>query len=313
MRNYFGFNLTGKKLFPVWISFLISFAIPYAALIMLSSNIQPGTKPSPFILPILLLLMLVAFVFSYYFTKLAIENISYKEKTIVFNGTFGKYLLKLLLGLFLTIITLGIYMAWFIRDLNRFFVNHSSYEQENLQFNGKAGKLFWILALTLLVPIIVMTSVIISYAIAHKDHPAAPGMFFPLAMLIVMIPYIYCVYKWYVNISYRSYHIVWETNFWNSCGKIALEMFLSIITLGIYIPLATIRLYKYFISRTVAVADDRKLTFGYEIEPLNDFLFIWGQTLLTIITLFIYHPWAYCKVRSRILSKTYLEQNQENF
>lgn len=104
MRNYFGFNLTGKKFFPVWISFLISFAIPYAALIMLSSNIQPGTKPSPFILPILLLLMLVAFVFSYYFTKLAIENISYKEKTIVFSGTFGKYLLKLLLGLFLTMI-----------------------------------------------------------------------------------------------------------------------------------------------------------------------------------------------------------------
>ena len=308
MKNYFGFNLTGKKFFPIWISFLILFAVPYVTLLVTMSHVQPGTKPSPLILPAFLFLMIIAFVFSFFFTKLAIENITWKEKAIAFDGTFGKYLWKVLLGLFLSIITLGIYMAWFIRDINRFFINHSSYNSEKLDFKGKGGKLFLILTLTLLVPIIVLTSLMVTYQIGHKGEASSTGILFPLIMMIVMIPYIYCVYKWYVNINYKSYHITWETGFWNSCGKIAIEIFLSIVTIGIYMPLAMVRLYKYFIHKTIAVSDDRKLTFGYDIDPLNDFLFIWGQMLLTIATLFIYYPWAYCKTRSRILSKTYLEQ-----
>ena len=89
---------------------------------------------------------------------------------------------------------------------------------------------------------------------------------------------------------------------------IAFEILLTIITLGIYFPIAMIRLYKYFADKTIANGTDRKLKFGYDIDPLNDFLFIWGQTLLTIITLGIYYPWAFCKIGKRILSKTYLTE-----
>lgn len=72
--------------------------------------------------------------------------------------------------------------------------------------------------------------------------------------------------------------------------------------------LFSLKLYKYFVEKTVATNDSRKLTFGYDIEPSQDFLFIWGQTLLSIITLGIYYPWAFCKIGSRVLSKTYLEE-----
>ena len=109
-----------------------------------------------------------------------------------------------------------------------------------------------------------------------------------------------------VNISYKDYIISWETKFWNSYAKIALEIILSIVTVGIFAPLAMVRLYEYFADKTYAISGDAKLKFGYEIDQLNDFLFIWGQMLLTIITLSIYYPWAYCKIRKRILSKTYL-------
>jgi hypothetical protein len=73
-------------------------------------------------------------------------------------------------------------------------------------------------------------------------------------------------------------------------------------------PMAILRLYKYFSEKTIATSPERKLKFGYAIDQLNDFLFIWGQTLLTIITLGIYYPWAFCKIGKRVLSKTYLRE-----
>jgi uncharacterized membrane protein YjgN (DUF898 family) len=86
----------------------------------------------------------------------------------------------------------------------------------------------------------------------------------------------------------------------------ALEIFLSIITIGIYYPMAMIKLYKYFTDKTVARSAERSLIFGYDIETTDDFLMIWGQTLLTIVTLGIYFPWALCKIGNRIIGKTYM-------
>lgn len=309
MKNYFGFNLTGKKLFPVWFLFLVFFIVPYGAIIFMTKDIHSGEKPSLLILPLMLLLIIIAFVFTFYLTKLAIENITYKDKAIVFEGTFGKFMGKILLGFLLTMITLGIYGAWFAKDMIRYFTNNSFYNAENFEFKGKGGKLFIILLLTLILPLILVSIILVAFMAGHKDQDSSKVIMFQLIFLVILIPYIYSVYKWSANVNYKDFHISWETNFWNSCGKLAIEILLSVITIGIYSPLAVIRLYKYFAERTVAVGNEKKLTFGYDIDPLNDFLFIWGQILLTIITLSIYYPWAYCKVRSRILGKTYLEQN----
>lgn len=112
--------------------------------------------------------------------------------------------------------------------------------------------------------------------------------------------------------TYKNFTISWKTTFWSACGKIALEIFLSLITVGIYYPLAWIKLYKYFVDRTVATSDERTLEFGYDIEPASDFLFIWGQSLLSIITLGIYYPWSCCKIYGRIVGKTFIEEKAEN-
>jgi len=309
MKNYFSFNLTGKKYLPIWILFLICFMVPYGVLIFSMKNIQHGDSPSLIFFPLILLIIIVAFAFSFYTTKLTIENVFYKDQPIVFSGTFGIFIGKVLLGLFLTIITLGIYMAWFLADLQKFFTNNSSFNQENFEFKGKAGKLFVILLLTMFVPVIILTIIMSVFIVSNKDNAPMFILISQMMMFIILIPYMYYVYKWIVNIRYKDYSITWHTEFWPSCGKIALEILLSFITLGIFFPLAMLRLYTYFAPKTHAVSDENTLTFGYDIDPLNDFLFIWGQILLTIITLSIYYPWAFCKTRSRILSKTYLIQN----
>ncbi len=309
MKNYFSFNLTGKKFLPIWILFLFFFIAPYGTMIYTMKGVQPGNSPSLIILPLILLLIVIAFVLTFYIAKLTIENIAYKDKAIVFNGTFGKYIGTVLLGFFLSIITLGVYLAWFVRNMHRFFVNNSSYDSHNLKFQGKGGKLFVILLLTIIIPIIILSIVMAKFIMANGMQQVSSFVIIQqLITVIIMIPYMYLIYKWMVNVDYKDYHISWETDFWPSCGKIGLEMLLTIITVGIYMPLASVRLYKYFAEKTLVADNDNKLRLGYDIESLNDFLLIWGQTLLTIITLGVYYPWAFCKIGNRILGKTYMEK-----
>jgi uncharacterized membrane protein YjgN (DUF898 family) len=272
-------------------------------------NIQPGQTPSLWILPFIFVLIFVAYAIIFYIVKLTIESIFYKDKSIEFKGSFGNFLGTLFLGIFLTIITLGVYAAWFIRDIHRFFIDNSSYNSNSMKFKGKGGKLFVIILLTIMVPIIVFSIVIAKYMLSNPSQISSMVIIQQIVMNLILIPYMYLVYKWMINIDYKEFNITWKTDFWSSCSKILMEMILTIITIGIYGPLAMLRLYKYFTDRTIAESSERKLEFGFDMDQLNDFLFIWGQTLLTIITLGIYYPWAICKIGNRILSKTYLQED----
>lgn len=308
MKNYFGFTLTGKKLLPIWLIFYFLFIVPYVTLILQMKKIQPGASPSGMLFLFLFFLILIAFFITFYLAKLMIENFQYKDNPISFNGKFGKFVGLVLGGLVLSIITLGIYMAWFIRNMHRFFVNNSVFENEPFKFQGKGGRLFVILLLTIFLPILVLTIIMTKVFMTNPEHVSSSYIFIQqIITWIIMIPYMYFIYKWMVNIDYKSYNIRWETEFWNSCGKLALEIFLSIITIGIYFPLAIIKLYAYFTERTIAQSGDIKRKFGFDKDNVNDFLFIWGQTLITIITLGFYYPWAISKIGTRILNRTYLE------
>lgn len=309
MKNYFGFTLTGKKLLPIWLLFYILFVAPYVALIIKMKDIQHGTTPSSmmFIFPLIILLMLVAFFISFYLVKLMIENITYKDKSVTFNGKFSKFVGLIIGGFLLSIITLGIYLAWFIRDLHRFFINNSVYENESFTFQGKGGRLFVIFLLTLVLPMIVLAIIIAQGLMLNTGQTSTTYVFIQQAItVIIMIPYMYYVYKWMVNINYKQYHIQWKTNFWKSCGKLLIEILLIVITFGIYYPMALIKIYAYFTERTIVQSDETKRKFGFDTAHLNDFLFIWGQLLLIIITLGIYYPWAICKIGTRMLSRTYV-------
>ena len=308
MKNYLGFSLTGKKLLPIWLFFYALFIVPYILLIIKMKNIQTGGTPPVMIFIFVFLLILIALLITFYLAKIMIENVQYKDQTIIFNGKFGKYVGLILGGLLLSIITLGVYMAWFVRNMHRFFVNNSELENESFTFQGKGGRLFIILLLTIFLPVIVLVIIATKLLMINPEQVSIGSKIIQQVIAwIIMIPYLYFVFKWMVNIDYKNYKIKWETEFWNSCGKIALEMLLSIITVGIYYPMAMIKLYAYFTERTIAQSAETKRKFGFDTDNLNDFLFLWGQILLTIITLGIYYPWSISKIGARILSRTYLE------
>ena len=147
------------------------------------------------------------------------------------------------------------------------------------------------------------------HGIDLKNQPICYRIMHQMITFIIIVPYMYLIYKWRVDFKYKEYHIKWDTEFWPSIGKILLEVVLSIITCGIYLPLAYLRLYKYFTEKTKSNSiDNQSIQFGYDIDQKNDFLMIWGQLLITVVTLGIYYPWAVCKVSQRVLSKSYIEK-----
>ena len=132
MKDYFTFNLKAQKLLSVWIAFLVVFMIPYVyILVYIKDFIDPHRPVSIFeFYGILFVLFIIAYSIIFYMVKMTIEGIEYKENHFVFDGTFGQYIGKLILGLFLTVITLGIYSPWFITNIHKFFVNNTSHEQQ---------------------------------------------------------------------------------------------------------------------------------------------------------------------------------------
>jgi uncharacterized membrane protein YjgN (DUF898 family) len=215
-------------------------------------------------------------------------------------------------GILLSMITLGIYIPWFIRNMNRFFINNSSYNSNHFTFFGEGGKLLLIFACTIVVPLFILLFLIVNYLKFNITEQSILFKFvYQMIVLLIMVPYLYLVYKWMVNIKYKGYYIRWETEFFPTVKKFAWELILTMITFGIYFPMAFIHLYKYFTDRTKTnVVDGQKITFGFNEDPIDDFLFIWGQLFLTFITLGIYYPWAFCKITKRVLGRTYIITNE---
>ena len=330
MKNYFKFNLTGQILLPVWLLFLVLFVIPYGFVQYKMNSFQNIQKGNPAeslqalgsifkLYGVMLVLAVVEYVFFYFIGKIIIRGIAYNGKQFSFEGQFGKFFGIVVSGFLLTIITLGIYSPWYITKMYHFFTKNTNCDSSDFTFKGKGSDLFVIITCTLIIPLVIIGIVagITGFFMAAARGSVSPAMtgqhsvmytvLFFLAIIILMIPYIYYVYNWMANIKYKNYDIQWETGFWSSSAKIAQEIFLSIITVGIYSPLAGLKLYSYFSERTIARSETVTKKFGYDIEPMKDFLFIWGQNLLGIITLGIYYPWAFCKIYNRILGKTYSE------
>ena len=306
MKNYFSFNLIAHKLLPIWIMYLALVVTPYLYLTIENRGTSSADLTSAImVFAIYLFIAIVAYLLVFYIARLLIQSVSYKHQPVLFEGSFREYVGKVLLGFFLSIITLGIYFPWFIQSIMSFFIDNTTYNGAAFKFKGKGGKLFVIMWLIYILPVVILIGVMARVMIADGQN-SSMILVIQFVMGVILIPYIYLVYKWMVNVDYSGYHISWNTNFWGSCGKIFIELFLLLITAGIYWPLAMLKLYKYFAEQTIAHSDEQTLRFGYDLEQLKDFLFLWGQLLLTIITVGLYYPWALSKIGARVVGKTYL-------
>lgn len=307
MKNYFDFLFSGKKFFPYWFVF-------YVAIMAIMVIFQVSMKKPPVHTALLATLLMVVVVtlitllFYYFYLKMVIDATRLKDENFVFKGTFVRFLSKAFSGLVLTILTVGIYYPWFKATMARFFVNKTSYQDKPFEFQPNGTSLFVILLITSL-PLFLLfyiLSFIPGGTVGERSAWATFGI--QVLTYFLIIPMIYSVYNWFMNFDYDNLNIHWETDLWESMGKIALELFFTVITLGIYFPMMYIKLYHYFVGHTVAENELKKYNFGYDIEQKDDFLYFWGQTLLFIVTLGFYYPWMVQKLGRRFISKTYVEK-----
>ncbi len=129
-----------------------------------------------------------------------------------------------------------------------------------------------------------------------------------ILVLLIFVPFMYLMYRWYVNFSCGGFTLRWATKFWPSCIFLLGQTCLTIITLGIYWPAACLRIYRYFAGRTVIEKDGvEKGRLGFEGAIGKGFCLLWCQALLCLVTLGLYTPWGTAKVGRWILEKSWYE------
>lgn len=316
MKKYFDFTLKGGTLFFYWIIIMVALLVP---LIVLGTMVQnydmQGSNPNyPLLIVCYLALILISLFVNFYLIKLQIQNTLYDGEAFVFTAKFKEYITLVLLGTFLSIITLGIYIPWFEANLLRFYAEKTTLKDTEFAFKGKGGKLFVITLLSYILPLALFFAIIGGFTLFSSNHqPSTIAIFFAiLVMFFSIIALAYLANKWRIDIQYKNYHFTWKTDFFKASGKILLEVFLSIITFYIYAPLAMIHLYKYFTNRTVGEnSEGALLQLGYDANQGKDFLYIWGQILLSLITVGIFYPWALCHITKRFYTKTYIMTEDE--
>lgn len=312
MKNYFDFQLSPKKLILFYLMIFVFIVLPYIWIVY-SFIRKFNSEPEGLIImiPVIVFMVLAMLALNFFFIKLCIESVAFQGENVQFKGDFSGYLGQILLGLLLTIITLGIYYPWFLRKIYRFFALNSEYKENNFDFLGRGMRLLGIVILTLVIPMIIYSLItkMLGFDMRQENHlNYYIGQFI---QTIILIPYLYYYYKWIVDFKYKDFYISLHSGLMPAAGKLLVEILLTMVTLGIYFPLAYLRIYKFFVDHTQATSMIKKYEFGYDIDNLKDFLFLWGQILLTVITLGIYLPWSTVKIYKRVINKTYRQELPE--
>jgi uncharacterized membrane protein YjgN (DUF898 family) len=308
MKTYLDFTLEPRKFLNIWLLFYVLVLIPYGWYMYRASSGTIDMDHAGRILLLMLLVMLFALGIYFYIVTIFIEHIRLGEKKVEFTSAFSSYLNIAIPGFLLSFVSLGIYMAWFVKDIVNFFTRSSQLDGEPFQFHGEARRLFVILLASLFLPVLVMAMITIQLSPEVVESTWFKFVNQALSM-IVLVPYMYLVWVWIMNFQHKDQYIYLNTSFSESGLVILKELGLTIITLGIYFPMMYLRLYTHFAERTIVAKEGSYRTFGYDLEAGDDFVFIWMQTLMCIGTLGIYVPWAFCKIGKRVLSKTYLTES----
>lgn len=142
-NSRFSFHATGKEVFKGFIKIYAILIALYAFLIYASQTQDLTLITTATILFYVFLLLLI---------PLAIHgSVRYRSSRSSWKGIHFKYLgdrkelfLLFIKGLFLTIITLGIYSPWLQVDLRKYVLRNLRFGNVSFRFKGSGGQLLWI-------------------------------------------------------------------------------------------------------------------------------------------------------------------------
>jgi len=214
-------------------------------------------------------------------SKTTIAGTDHGTVRLSFEGQGGALFVKFLVGYLLTMVTLGIYGAWFIMDLTRFFADNTVGQADdgtryNLSFQGKGGEFF----VKLLV-----------------------GYLLTMVTLGIYMPWMLCAIQKYMmekTAILENGQAAGGFTFTGEGGglfvKFLVGYLLTVVTLGIYFAWFQVSLFQFF-ARATTVTLGRRNYAGDFVGTGGQFfvMFLVGY-LLTVITLGIYGAWFMAKV-----------------
>lgn len=320
MKREFDFRLDAKRFLPLFLAvFLPWLALEVLIAVLSGTAGAPTTSTTSIVvlLPLFAALFLLTVLFYIPILRKIVPALCFDEAAFHFRGSIGKFFGLNLLGIFLTCITLGIYGPWYLARITRYLVGEVSYKEQSLEFTGKGGRLLLIVALTIVVPMIPLMLVRLRlesgvFRSLSVVNPFQAFMLQLLAQLIFwsfMAAYLYLIYRWFfTNLRYGDKSLSWTTSFWPSVSMFWIQMLLSVLTLGIYLPAAYIKIYRYLIGHSeIRTAEKLQGRLGFRGQTGRGFGLLWAQMLLTAVTLGVYTPWTLAKVGRWFLSNTYVE------
>jgi uncharacterized membrane protein YjgN (DUF898 family) len=320
VKRAFDFKLDPRSFLPLFLALFIPWLLLETLIVVQSRRVETAavSPAGGFALFLLIAALFLLTVLLYVpILRRLVPAVHLDSRPLHFSGAVGKFLGLNLLGIFLTIVTLGIYGPWYLTRICRYLVGEISYKERQLEFAGRGGRLFLIFLLTVLVPMIPLLLVQLRLDPTISSSPLALNPFQTfmlhfLAMLIFysfMAAYFYLIYRWlFTNLRYGDKALSWNTRFWPSVSLIWVQMLLSVLTLGVYLPAAYIKVYRYFVGQSEIHSEQKpEASLGFRGQTGSGFGLLWGQLLLTVITVGIYTPWALSRVGRWFLTNTYVE------
>ncbi len=239
----------------------------------------------------------------FYLIVYLIEGVIIDNTHLQFSGSISEYVKISLLGMFFSLITLGIYLPWYLRNIYRFFAENTSYRGSSASFNG--------IPQSLLKYIVIFFIGYILFIFLGVEMVLNERIFLLFVFFIILLSWIMGLVNiqliWSLQISFRGYTTSCTATKVEGALFLLGQFLLSSITLGFYIPWAYLRIITFYTKKLHIKNSAGDRVFLSFLPESGDGLLILGQAILTCITLGIYRPFAMGNIANRLLPRVKME------
>ena len=190
-------------------------------------------------------------------------------------------------------------LGWLVVSLVRYFASaviHRLFLCEEPRYRGRGSVLFAYEVLLGVVPMVILPFAASFFLLAGGR--AVIGVLLLIVSVWLLAFLRALTLRYLVNFSLAHRRLTTTVNGWQAGWFVFGQLLLAGITLGIYWPMALLRIWRYYVGRTVIGDETVEMRFGFSTSLLTDFGRLFVQLLLTVVTCGIYLPWGYARTRS---------------
>ena len=306
MKQFFASAFDGNRVALYYVSYIILCIVFGIIFSVLGRNPLINHRITFYIMYIIMMIVILAawVIILFLLIQHFLETLSLGRDNVQFDGYLQEVAPKMAIWFLLTIVSCGIYYPWFYRNLVAYFSENTSFKNEQFKFNGSGFVLFVIM--------MVYAIFIVIYGLLSMQGPLTITYFLgtQFFFMVLSCPLVFLIINWMLNFQWGDEKtITYEGNFLVGIGIIALNMLLSMVTFGLYVPAAYIKIYGHFANNIVIRRDHglKIMELGFNDNNVSEgYMFIIGQYLLVSFTMGIYAPWALAKVIPWFVGETYL-------